>query len=162
MEYRTLFDARCSGNSFKSSVKEPRSNVKGLKLPLKLRSNGRNVVLEQSFGAPKVTEDGVTVAKSIEFKVKNMGASLVKQAANATNDVAGDAVNSLYLLSFVYPCIVFCSFEIFGKLNNILNGPCKDVKFLKPASSTKDADVIAGLEVMQIINDQVTKDLLPD
>ncbi|KAL5996666.1 hypothetical protein ACLOJK_007585 [Asimina triloba] len=84
MEYRTLFDARCSGNV--------QSNVKGLKLPLKLRSNGRNVVLEQSFGAPKVTEDGVTVAKSIEFKdrVKNMGASLVKQAANATNDVAGD------------------------------------------------------------------------
>lgn len=53
---------------------------------------GRNVVLEQSFGAPKVTKDGVTVAKSIEFKdrVKNMGASLVKQVANATNDVAGD------------------------------------------------------------------------
>lgn len=53
---------------------------------------GRNVVLEQSFGAPKVTKDGVTVAKSIEFKdkVKNIGASLVKQVANATNDVAGD------------------------------------------------------------------------
>lgn len=53
---------------------------------------GRHVVLEQSFGAPKVTKDGVTVAKSIEFKdkVKNIGASLVKQVANATNDVAGD------------------------------------------------------------------------
>jgi len=50
------------------------------------------VVIEQSFGAPKVTKDGVTVAKSIEFKdkVKNIGASLVKQVANATNDVAGD------------------------------------------------------------------------
>ena len=50
------------------------------------------MVLEQSFGAPKVTKDGVTVAKSIEFKdkVKNVGASLVKQVANATNDVAGD------------------------------------------------------------------------
>jgi hypothetical protein len=53
---------------------------------------GRNVVIEQSFGAPKVTKDGVTVAKSIEFKdkVKNVGASLVKQVANATNDAAGD------------------------------------------------------------------------
>lgn len=53
---------------------------------------GCNVVLEQSFGAPKVTKDGVTVAKSIDFKdkVKNVGASLVKQVANATNDVAGD------------------------------------------------------------------------
>lgn len=50
------------------------------------------MVLEQSFGAPKVTKDGVTVAKSIEFKdrIKNVGASLVKQVANATNDVAGD------------------------------------------------------------------------
>lgn len=50
------------------------------------------MVIEQSFGAPKVTKDGVTVAKSIEFKdkIKNVGASLVKQVANATNDVAGD------------------------------------------------------------------------
>lgn len=55
-------------------------------------TQGRNVVLEQSWGAPKVTKDGVTVAKSIEFqdRVKNIGASLVKQVANATNDVAGD------------------------------------------------------------------------
>lgn len=57
---------------------------------------GRNVVIEQSYGAPKVTKDGVTVAKSIEFKdkVKNVGASLVKQVANATNDVAGDGKQS--------------------------------------------------------------------
>ncbi|KAI3772921.1 hypothetical protein L6452_04116 [Arctium lappa] len=53
---------------------------------------GRSVVIEQSYGAPKVTKDGVTVAKSIEFKdrVKNVGSSLIKQVANATNDVAGD------------------------------------------------------------------------
>lgn len=50
------------------------------------------MVIEQSYGPPKVTKDGVTVAKSIEFKdkIKNVGASLVKQVANATNDVAGD------------------------------------------------------------------------
>jgi chaperonin GroEL (HSP60 family) len=62
---------------------------------------GRTVVIEQSFGAPKVTKDGVTVAKSIEFKdrVKNMGASLVKQVANATNDVAGDGMSNT-LFSF--------------------------------------------------------------
>lgn len=67
-----------------------------------LSHKGRNVVLEQSYGAPKVTKDGVTVAKSIEFKdkVMNVGASLVKQVANATNDVAGDGndfVNALSL-----------------------------------------------------------------
>lgn len=65
-------------------------------------AQGRNVVLEQSFGAPKVTKDGVTVAKSIEFKdrVKNIGASLVKQVANATNDVAGDGKGSFVTLSY--------------------------------------------------------------
>jgi len=64
------------------------------------------VVIEQSFGAPKVTKDGVTVAKSIEFKdrVKNVGASLVKQVANATNDTAGDG--NFYLKMLVpYICV---------------------------------------------------------
>ncbi|PPR81016.1 hypothetical protein GOBAR_AA39701 [Gossypium barbadense] len=70
---------------------------------------GRNVVLEQSFGAPKVTKDGVTVAKSIEFKdrAKNIGASLVKQVANATNDVAGDGTTCATVLTraiFVEGC----------------------------------------------------------
>ncbi|KAK7268653.1 hypothetical protein RIF29_21358 [Crotalaria pallida] len=62
---------------------------------------GRNVVIEQSFGAPKVTKDGVTVAKSIDFKhkVKNIGASLVKQVANATNDVAGDGTTCATILT---------------------------------------------------------------
>lgn len=62
------------------------------------------MVIEQSFGAPKVTKDGVTVAKSIEFKdrVKNVGASLVKQVANATNDTAGDGMTSFVLI------LVYC------------------------------------------------------
>ncbi|XP_059652342.1 chaperonin CPN60-2, mitochondrial [Cornus florida] len=62
---------------------------------------GRTVVIEQSYGAPKVTKDGVTVAKSIEFKdkVKNVGASLVKQVANATNDVAGDGTTCATVLT---------------------------------------------------------------
>ncbi|CAK9173636.1 unnamed protein product [Ilex paraguariensis] len=62
---------------------------------------GRNVVIEQSWGAPKVTKDGVTVAKSIEFKDKimNIGASLVKQVANATNDEAGDGTTCATVLT---------------------------------------------------------------
>ncbi|CAI9290539.1 unnamed protein product [Lactuca saligna] len=62
---------------------------------------GRNVVIEQSYGPPKVTKDGVTVAKSIEFKdkIKNVGASLVKQVANATNDVAGDGTTCATVLT---------------------------------------------------------------
>lgn len=60
-------------------------------------------MIEQSYGAPKVTKDGVTVAKSIEFKdkIKNVGASLVKQVANATNDVAGDGKFLLYTHVYV-------------------------------------------------------------
>ncbi|KAG6781438.1 hypothetical protein POTOM_014342 [Populus tomentosa] len=68
---------------------------------LNIASTGRNVVIEQSYGAPKVTKDGVTVAKSIEFKdkVKNVGASLVKQVANATNDAAGDGTTCATVLT---------------------------------------------------------------
>ncbi|KAG0584501.1 hypothetical protein M758_3G213800 [Ceratodon purpureus] len=62
---------------------------------------GRTVVIEQSYGSPKVTKDGVTVAKSIEFKdkLKNVGASLVKSVANATNDVAGDGTTAATVLT---------------------------------------------------------------
>ncbi|XP_024393311.1 chaperonin CPN60-2, mitochondrial [Physcomitrium patens] len=62
---------------------------------------GRTVIIEQSFGSPKVTKDGVTVAKSIEFKdrLKNVGASLVKSVANSTNDVAGDGTTAATVLT---------------------------------------------------------------
>nr|CAB3502051.1 unnamed protein product [Digitaria exilis] len=62
---------------------------------------GRTVIIEQSFGAPKVTKDGVTVAKSIEFsdRAKNVGASLVKQVANATNNTAGDGTTCATVLT---------------------------------------------------------------
>merc|ERR1719498_613816 len=62
---------------------------------------GRNVVLEQSYGAPKITKDGVTVAKNIEFtdRFMNLGASLVKQVASSTNDVAGDGTTTATVLT---------------------------------------------------------------
>merc|ERR1740124_2153641 len=62
---------------------------------------GRNVVIEQSFGAPKITKDGVTVAKAIEFadKHQNIGAQLVRQVANKTNDVAGDGTTTATVLT---------------------------------------------------------------
>lgn len=61
-----------------------------------LGPKGRNAVLEQSWGAPKITKDGVTVAKHIEFKdrFQNMGAQLVRQVANKTNDIAGDGTRA--------------------------------------------------------------------
>merc|ERR1740138_1597327 len=63
---------------------------------------GRNVVIEQSFGPPKVTKDGVTVAKAIELKnvpMVNVGAQLVKQVASKTNDIAGDGTTTATVLA---------------------------------------------------------------
>lgn len=66
-----------------------------------LGPKGRNVVIDQPFGAPKITKDGVTVAKNIEFKDRflNMGAQLVRQVANKTNDVAGDGTTTATVLT---------------------------------------------------------------
>ena len=62
---------------------------------------GRNVILEKSFGAPTVTNDGVTIAKEIEFedKFENMGAQLAKEAATKTNDTAGDGTSTATVLA---------------------------------------------------------------
>ena len=61
-----------------------------------LGPKGRNAILDMPYGAPKITKDGVTVAKNIEFKDRfmNMGAQLVRQVANKTNDVAGDGTTT--------------------------------------------------------------------
>ena len=66
-----------------------------------LGPKGRNVVIDKSFGAPKSTKDGVTVAKEIELKDKfeNMGAQMVREAASKTNDVAGDGTTTATVLT---------------------------------------------------------------
>ncbi len=66
-----------------------------------LGPRGRNVVIEKSYGSPKITKDGVTVAKEIEFEDRhmNLGASLVKQVANKTNDIAGDGTTTATVLA---------------------------------------------------------------
>jgi chaperonin GroEL len=66
-----------------------------------LGPKGRNVVLDKKFGAPTVTNDGVTIAKEIELEdaFENMGAQLVKEVATKTNDVAGDGTTSATLLA---------------------------------------------------------------
>lgn len=66
-----------------------------------LGPRGRNVIIDQTFGNPKITKDGVTVAKSIEFENRyhNMGASLVKQVASQTNEKAGDGTTTATILA---------------------------------------------------------------
>jgi chaperonin GroEL len=66
-----------------------------------LGPKGRNVVLDKSFGAPRITKDGVTVAKEIELedKFENMGAQLVREVAQKTNDLAGDGTTTATVLA---------------------------------------------------------------
>ncbi len=66
-----------------------------------LGPKGRNVVLDKSFGAPRITKDGVTVAKDIELadKFENMGAQMVREVASKTNDIAGDGTTTATVLA---------------------------------------------------------------
>ncbi|MBQ2118986.1 MAG: chaperonin GroEL, partial [Clostridia bacterium] len=66
-----------------------------------LGPKGRNVVLDKKYGAPLITNDGVTIAKEIELEdaAENMGAQLVKEVATKTNDAAGDGTTTATLLA---------------------------------------------------------------
>eukprot|EP01031_Cornospumella_fuschlensis_P047834 gene47834-58602_t len=66
-----------------------------------LGPKGRNVVLAKSYGAPRITKDGVTVAKEIELedKFENLGAQLVREVASKTNDLAGDGTTTATVLA---------------------------------------------------------------
>ncbi|MDP9020517.1 MAG: chaperonin GroEL, partial [Actinomycetota bacterium] len=66
-----------------------------------LGPKGRNVVLEKKFGAPTITNDGVSIAKEIEIEdpFENMGVQLVKEVATKTNDIAGDGTTTATVLA---------------------------------------------------------------
>ena len=66
-----------------------------------LGPKGRNVVLDKSYGAPRITKDGVTVAKEIELedKFENMGAQMVREVASKTSDTAGDGTTTATILA---------------------------------------------------------------
>ena len=66
-----------------------------------LGPKGRNVIIDKSYGAPRITKDGVTVAKEVELaeKFENMGAQMVREVASKTNDVAGDGTTSAIVLA---------------------------------------------------------------
>jgi chaperonin GroEL len=76
-------------------------NILANAVKVTLGPKGRNVILDKSFGAPRITKDGVTVAKEIELedKFENMGAQMVRSVASKTNDVAGDGTTTATLLA---------------------------------------------------------------
>src|SRR5947207_8182582 len=76
-------------------------NVLANAVRVTLGPKGRNVVLDKSYGAPRITKDGVTVAKEIELedKFENMGAQMVREVASKTRDIAGDGTTTATVLA---------------------------------------------------------------
>src|SRR5208283_3333366 len=66
-----------------------------------LGPKGRNVILDKSYGAPRITKDGIAVAKEIELtdKFENMGAQMLREVASKTNDIAGDGTTTAIVLA---------------------------------------------------------------
>jgi chaperonin GroEL len=95
MAKEILFDARCR----EAILRGVNALADAVKVTLGPR--GRNVVLEQSFGSPLITKDGVTVAKAItlENRFENMGAQMVKEVASRTSDIAGDGTTTATVLA---------------------------------------------------------------
>ncbi|MEE9479961.1 MAG: TCP-1/cpn60 chaperonin family protein, partial [Kiloniellales bacterium] len=76
-------------------------NILADAVKITLGPKGRNVVLDKSFGAPRISKDGVTVAKEIELadKFENMGAQMVREVASKTSDIAGDGTTTATVLA---------------------------------------------------------------
>lgn len=89
-----------SGVAARESVKKGVDQLANA-VKITLGPRGRNVILDKSFGAPTITNDGVTIAKEIELKDKfeNIGAALIKEAASKTNDIAGDGTTTAVVLA---------------------------------------------------------------
>ncbi|MDQ2083434.1 chaperonin GroEL [Xanthobacteraceae bacterium Astr-EGSB] len=92
-------DVRFSGDAREKMLRGVDILANAVKVTL--GPKGRNVVLDKSFGAPRITKDGVTVAKEIELedKFENMGAQMVREVASKTNDIAGDGTTTATVLA---------------------------------------------------------------
>jgi chaperonin GroEL len=92
-------DVRFAGDAREKMLRGVDTLANAVKVTL--GPKGRNVVLDKSFGAPRITKDGVTVAKEIELedKFENMGAQMVREVAQKTNDMAGDGTTTATVLA---------------------------------------------------------------
>ena len=113
---------------------------------------GRNVIFARSYGAPQITNDGVTIAKEIELEdpVENMGAELIKEVASKTNDVAGDGTTTATLLA--YAMIKEGLREIRSGINAIelKNGMKKAGELVEMELAKNSKKVSTGEEITQI------------
>src|SRR2546429_5772110 len=92
-------DVKFSGEALERMLRGVETLANAVKVTL--GPKGRNVVIEKSFGAPRITKDGVTVAKEIELedKFENMGAQMLREVASKTNDTAGDGTTTATVLA---------------------------------------------------------------
>ena len=92
-------DVKFSGDARDRMLRRVETLANAVKVTL--GPKGRNVIIDKSFGAPRITKDGVTVAKEIELedKFENMGAQMVREVASKTNDVAGDGTTTATVLA---------------------------------------------------------------
>ncbi len=92
-------DVKFSGDARERMLRGVETLANAVKVTL--GPKGRNVIMEKSFGAPRITKDGVTVAKEIELddKFENMGAQMVREVAQETNDLAGDGTTTATVLA---------------------------------------------------------------
>src|SRR5580692_6759098 len=92
-------DVKFSGDARDRMLRGVETLANAVKITL--GPKGRNVLLEKSYGAPRITKDGVTVAKEIELadKFENMGAQLVREVATRTSETAGDGTTTATVLA---------------------------------------------------------------
>src|SRR6201985_1597787 len=92
-------DVRFGGDARQRMMRGVDTLAEAVKITL--GPKGRNVLLDKSYGAPRITKDGVTVAKEIELsdKFENMGAQLLREVASKTNDTAGDGTTTATVLA---------------------------------------------------------------
>jgi chaperonin GroEL len=134
-----------------------------------LGPKGRNVVLDKKFGAPTVTNDGVTIAKEIELEepFENMGAQLLKEVATKTNDVAGDGTTTATVLAYSIireglksVAAGINPMEIKRGISKAVDVAVSDIK--KTAKEIKDRDEIANVAAISANNDMEIGNLIAD
>jgi len=134
-----------------------------------LGPRGRNVILDKKFGAPLVTNDGVTIAKEIELRdpFENMGAQMVKEVASKTNDVAGDGTTTGTLLAQVMiregmKNLAAGANPMFMKKGIVAATECAVEALKKQAKPVRDGATIAQVASISANNDETIGKIIAD
>ena len=122
-----------------------------------LGPKGRNVVLDKSFGAPLITNDGVTIAKEIELAdpFENMGAQLVKEVATKTNDVAGDGTTTATVLAQAMKKSTDAAVEAIAKMSQPISGKAQIARVAAISAADDEVGELVADAMEKVSNDGV-------